>query len=142
MQPAHHPVLAAQPGIRFDTPDRSLYPRGLVARTCVKRWMFWACQHFSPAISVLVWEQVGKQMIEGGAPDPRALACGTAELAQAAAVLDHHLSTREWLVGGQATLAEYAVAAPLLTMEQAGLPLEGYPHLLAWFARVKALPAW
>ena len=141
MQLDHHPVLAAHPGIRFDAADRNLYPQGLVARTCVKRWMFWACQQFSPAISVLVWEQVGKQMIEGGAPDPLALACSSAELAQAAAVLDHHLSTREWLVGGQATLADYAVAAPLMTMEQAGLPLEGYPCLLAWFARVKELPA-
>jgi len=141
MQLDHHPILAAHPGIRVDALKRDLYPHGLVARTCVKRWMFWACQQFSPAISVLVWEQVGKQMIEGGTPDPRALACGTADLAQAAAVLDRHLSTREWLVGDRPTLAEYAVAAPLMTMEQAGLPLEGYPHLSAWFSRVKELPA-
>ena len=117
MQLDHHPVLAAHPGIRFATAEQPLYPHGLVARTCVKRWMFWASLYFSPAV-----------------------ACGTAELTEAAAVLDKHLSTREWLVGGQASLAEYAVAAPLMTMEQAGLALDGYPNLLAWFARVKELP--
>ncbi|MEH6437835.1 glutathione S-transferase family protein [Massilia sp. DD77] len=123
-------------------PDQSLYPRGLVPRTCVNRWMFWACQHFSPAIGVIVWEQVWKKLVEGDAPDPRELARGTADLKRAAAVLDKHLSEREWLVGGCVTLAEYAVAAPLMYMEQASLPLDDTPHLLAWFARVRELPAW
>ena len=142
MQLDHQPVLAAHPGIRIDASNRSLYPHGLVARTCVKRWMFWAARYVSPPIGLIVWEQAGKKMAGGGAPDPLELARGTAELAQAAAVLDKHLSTRAWLVGGQATLADYAVAAPLRTMEQAGLALDGYPDLLAWFARVKELPAW
>ncbi|MBQ5948597.1 glutathione S-transferase family protein [Massilia sp. ST3] len=123
-------------------PDQALYPRGLVPRTCVNRWMFWACQHFSPAIGVLVWEQVWKKIVEAGEPDPRELARGTADLQRAAAVLDKHLSEREWLVGGCVTLAEYAVAAPLMYMEQARLPLDDYPQLLAWFARVRELPAW
>jgi len=40
------------------------------------------------------------------------------------------------------TLADYAVVAPLMYKEQARLPLDDYPHLLAWFARVRELPAW
>ena len=123
-------------------PRQTVYPRDLVPRTCVNRWMFWACQHFSPAIGVIVWEQVWKKMVEGGDADPVELARGTADLARAAAVLDGYLSEREWLVGGRVTLADYAVAAPLMYMEQARLPLGAYPHLLAWFARVQELPAW
>jgi glutathione S-transferase len=57
-------------------------------------------------------------------------------------VLDGHVAGRHWLVGDGVTLADFAVAAPLMYRERARLPLEGYPHLLAWFERVQALPAW
>jgi glutathione S-transferase len=40
------------------------------------------------------------------------------------------------------TLADYAVVAPLMYKDKARLPLDGYPHLLAWFERIRALPAW
>ena len=66
----------------------------------------------------------------------------TDPLARAAAVLDKHLATRRWLVWDGVTLADYAVAAPLMYLERARLPLDAYPHLLAWFERVQALPAW
>jgi glutathione S-transferase len=124
------------------TPGQTVYPRELVTRTCVNRWMFWACQHFSPAVGVLTWEYVWKKIVTGAEPDPREVERGAADLAQAAKVLNAHLAEREWLVGSQVTLAEYAVAAPLMYMQQARLPLEDYPHLLAWFARVQELPAW
>src|SRR5438552_2794531 len=39
-------------------------------------------------------------------------------------------------------LVDDAVAAPLMYQERARLPLDGYPHLAAWFARVQDLPAW
>lgn len=39
-------------------------------------------------------------------------------------------------------LADFAVAAPLTVRERARLPLDDDPHLLAWFARAQALPAW
>jgi glutathione S-transferase len=34
------------------------------------------------------------------------------------------------------------VAAPLMYKDRARLPLDEYPHLLAWFERVRELPAW
>ncbi|MCS0613729.1 glutathione S-transferase family protein [Massilia kyonggiensis] len=51
-------------------------------------------------------------------------------------------SARRWLAGDGVSLADYAAAAPLMYKEQARLPLDDYPHLLAWFARVRELPAW
>ncbi|QRO00700.1 glutathione S-transferase family protein [Archangium violaceum] len=53
-----------------------------------------------------------------------------------------HARYRRWLVGEAVTLADYAVAAPLMYREQARLPLGDYPHLLAWFDRVRELSAW
>jgi glutathione S-transferase len=70
------------------------------------------------------------------------LARGARDIARAAAVLDQHLATRRWLVGDAVTLADFAVVAPLMYKDKARLPLDDYPHLLAWFGRVQALPAW
>jgi glutathione S-transferase len=124
------------------TPGQELYPQAPVARADVQRWLFWASQHFAPAVGVLTWENVWKRIVEGTGPDPVELARGTADLQRAAAVADGHLAQRRWLVGDRVTLADYAVAAPLMYLEQARLPLEAYPNLLAWFARVQELPAW
>jgi glutathione S-transferase len=123
-------------------PGQTVYPTDPLARADVNRWMFWACQHFAPAISVIAWENVWKKMVTGIDADMNELARGAADLARAATVLDKHLATRRWLVWDGVTLADYAVAAPLMYRERARLPLDDYPHLLAWFERVQALPAW
>jgi len=123
-------------------PGQTLYPTEPLARAEVNRWMFWACQHFSQPIGQIAWENVWKKMVNGEGADMAVLAHGAANLARAATVLDRHVADRSWLAGERVTLADYAVAAPLIVSERARLPLEDYPHLLAWYARVQALPAW
>jgi glutathione S-transferase len=124
------------------TPGQTVYPQDWAARADVNRWMFWTCQHFAPALGVFGWENVMKKMVTGEDADPVELARGARDIARAAAVLDEHLATRRWLAGDDVTLADYAAAAPLMYKEQARLPLDDYPHVLAWLARVRELPAW
>jgi glutathione S-transferase len=124
------------------TPGQTVWPQERRARADVSRWMFWACQHFAPAIGVLTWENIWKKYVTGQDADPKEVARGEADLAEAARVLDKHLATRQWLVGDAVSLADYAVVAPLMYKEKAQLPLADYPHLLAWFERIRALPAW
>jgi glutathione S-transferase len=124
------------------TPGQTVWPQERRARADVSRWMFWACQHFAPAIGVLTWEHIWKKFVTGQDADPKEVARGEAELAEAARVLDKHLATRQWLVGDAVSLADYAVVAALMYKEKAQLPLADYPHLLAWFERIRALPAW
>ena len=124
------------------TPGQTVWPQDRQARADVNRWMFWSCQHFGPAVGVLTWEHIWKKFVTGQDPDAQEVARGEADLAEAARVLEKHLSTRRWLVGDDVTLADYAVVAPLMYKEKTRLPLDGYPHLLAWFERIQALPAW
>jgi len=124
------------------TPGQTVWPQERHARADVSRWMFWACQHFAPAIGVLTWEHLWKKFVTGQDAEPKEVARGEADLAEAARVLDKHLATRQWLVGDAVSLADYAVVAPLMYKEKAHLPLADYPHLLAWFERIRALPAW
>lgn len=53
-----------------------------------------------------------------------------------------YLNGRTWVAGDALSLADLALAAPLMHAQTARLPLDGLPHLAAWAARVQALPAW
>jgi glutathione S-transferase len=123
-------------------PGQTIYPLDPIARADVNRWMFWASQHFAPAIGVIVWENVWKKLVTGVDTDPIELERGNRDLARFAPVLDAHLAGRDWLCGEAVTLADYATAAPLMYLERAGLPVEQYHNLMAWFGRMQELPAW
>ena len=46
-----------------------------------------------------------------------------------------------WLVGARLTLADIAVASPLVNLAHAGVPLDAWPRLAAWAAGVLARPS-
>ena len=123
-------------------PGQTLYPDEAQARADVDRWMFWCSQHYAPAIGVLTWERAWKGMTGCGDADPLEVARGERELAECAFVLDQHLAGRSWVCGDSLSLADFALAAPMMYSDKVALPLAQYEHLQAWFARVQQLPAW
>lgn len=123
-------------------PGQTVYPEEPRARADIDRWMFWCAQHFAPAIGVLTWERAWKGMTGCGDADPLEVARGERELAECAFVLDNHLAGRSWVCGDSLSLADFALAAPLMYSDKVALPLAQYEHLQAWFARVQQLPAW
>ncbi len=123
-------------------PEQTLYPQDARARADVNRWMFWACQHFSPAVSVLTWEHAWKGMTGNGEADAAEVARGESAVRRFAAVLEQHLSSREWIAGKALSLADIAIAPPLMYIDIGRLPVAGMPNLMAWLERIKALTAW
>lgn len=123
-------------------PHQTLYPQAAQARADVNRWLFWSVQHFAPAISVLTWENIWKQYTGQGVPDPVEQARGEHEVLESGAVLDRHLAGRQYVAGDALTLADLALAAPMMYLDMARLPLRRFPHLMAWFSRIEALEAW
>jgi glutathione S-transferase len=124
------------------TYGQTLYPDNVVVRADINRWMFWACQHFSPALGVIVWENIWKGLTGNGGPDPETIDRAAQDVQQFATVLDNHLAGRLWVVGDKLSLADFALAAPLMYTEQARLPVTQYANLQAWYARVQELDAW
>lgn len=125
------------------TPGQDLYPVELMARADVNRWLFWSAYHFTPAIGLISRERVSKKMVGGaGGPDPIEIARGEAQLMAGAQVLDDHLARYDWIAQGRLSLADFAIAAPLMHTVAAELPVTGYANVQAWFARVQALDAW
>jgi glutathione S-transferase len=124
------------------TPGQSLYPGELRARADVNRWLFWSAHHFTPAVSVLGWENLVKPMIGAGDPDPAAVKRGEGLVTENARVLDEHLAKRPWITQDRLTLADLAIAAPLMVIRQAKLPVNDFANLMVWFRRVESLDAW
>jgi glutathione S-transferase len=57
-------------------------------------------------------------------------------------LLDEHLATREFLVGDGYTIADIAVYGYSHLAHEAGIDMEPYPHLRAWFERVEQQPGY
>ncbi len=121
----------------------ALYPFGIQQRADVNRWLFWSAYHFTPAVGRISRERISKKMVGGwGAPDLMEIERGETELAKAAELLDDHLAGKDWIAQGRLTLADVAIAAPLMHTVAAKLPVMQYANLQLWFGRVKALDAW
>jgi glutathione S-transferase len=122
---------------------QAIYPEDIRARAEVNRWLFWSAYHFTPAVGFISRERVSKTMVGGsGGPDPIEIERGEALLTAAARVLDAHLAGKQWITLGKLTLADLAIASPLMHTAAAQLPVMGYDNMQAWFARVQALDAW
>ena len=57
-------------------------------------------------------------------------------------ILDAHLKGRSFVCGDQLTVADLSLASALTMAVPAQLPLDDYPNIKAWAARVTDLPAW
>ena len=124
-------------------PDQDLYPKNAQARADVNRWLFWSAYHFTPAIGFISRERISKKMVGGsGGPDPAEIQRGESLLTAAAQTLDAHLAGRQWIAQDKLTLADLAIAAPLMHTEAAQLPVRQYADLQRWFERVRSLDAW
>ncbi|HEX9444802.1 MAG TPA: glutathione S-transferase family protein [Candidatus Binatia bacterium] len=123
-------------------PGNPLWPQDDKIRADIARWQFWQASQWNKAAGMLVWENMIKRFLNLGAPDPAKLKEGGELFHASAAVLDGHLSGREFLVGSQLTLADFSVAAPLIYSQPGRLPLDKYGNVRAWYGRVAALDAW
>ncbi len=57
-------------------------------------------------------------------------------------LLDDHLAAREFFVGGRYTIADIAAYGYTHLAHEAGVDLEPYPNVRAWFARVERQPGY
>jgi glutathione S-transferase len=119
-----------------------LYPRSFKGHAQVHRWLFWASNHMGPSIAGLNFENNLKKLFGMGEADAAQVERHERFFNQFATVLDGHMAHRTWVATEDATLADYALAAPLMYEEAAKLPMASFVHLRAWFSRVRELPAW
>lgn len=118
-----------------------LIPQDRFDRADMLRWMFWEQYHHEPNIATLrFWMKwVGKANLSAAQQDqiPLKQAAGAAALQ----LMDKHLSTRDWFVGADLTLADIALYAYTHVAGDGGLfVLEAYPAVLQWITRIERAP--
>ena len=108
----------------------------------IYRWLFWNVANWGPACGFFIFEHLVKKFTHQGPPDPGELEKGNLQVQRFATVLDDHLQGREWLVGNNVTLADYAVGAVLELAEAAHMPVEPYRNIRRWYGNIEKLEAW
>lgn len=123
-------------------PGQTLYPADAVGQAKVDQWMSWCANAWSPSVGALNYENMLKAMFGHGPADEARVARHHALMARSGKVLDGALAGRTYLVGDAVTLADYAIAASLITTVPAKLPVAEFANVQRWFAGIQALPAW
>lgn len=124
------------------TPGQTLYPTDAVQRAHVNKWLLWKASHWGHALGTLIWENMLKGMFGQGAPNDYAVAGATRAIGDLAGVLDATLAKSRFVCGETVTLADFAIAAPMMYLAPAKLPLEAHAHVMRWFRDIQATEAW
>jgi glutathione S-transferase len=117
--------------------NSSLIPKDRVERAQMLQWMFFEQYSHEPYIAVarfwlkFVPPEKSKDRLH---LLPEWHAKGNAALA----VMEQHLSTRNWFVANQYSLADIALYAYTHCAEDGGFELRNYPGIQAWLARIEA----
>ncbi len=118
----------------------ALIPDDRFDRADMLRWMFFEQYNHEPNVATLrFWlAYIGEANLiaSQAALLPAKRAAGDAALD----LMETHLSTRDFFVGDRLTLADIALFAYTHVAEEGGFDLAARPAVLAWIARVKALP--
>jgi len=115
---------------KYDS-DRNWYPEDPVTGAEIQRFLSLAAGKiaFGPAAARLV------TVFGAGLDHENAKAIAHATLA----VIEAHLSGKEWLVGDRPTIADVANYSYIAHAPEGDISLEAYPNIRAWLARFEAL---
>ncbi|WP_172300232.1 glutathione S-transferase family protein [Pseudoruegeria sp. HB172150] len=122
-------------------PEAGLYPDDPKKRALVDQWTYWQTVHLSPVAQKIVFEMVMKPMFGMGDPDPSAVESDREELNSLLALLDSALEGKDWIVG-DLSLADFTLASTFVYAAPAGISLDGFPNVAAWWARMGDRPSW
>ena len=106
------------------------------------RWISWGRANFVFACDMVSFERGTKQRYALGPIDPDLVEQGLKRFRADATLLDAELSARPWLLGDTVSYADFRMATFLPCNDIAGLPLDDYPALRRWYARLEALDVW
>jgi glutathione S-transferase len=108
----------------------------------VLQWMFWSGEQWRIFSTLLFNEWAGATFMDK--PKSGAIVeLATANIRNAAQVLESHLATRTFMVGEALTLADIDIAAPFSQYQRTGAPFDEFPNLVAWQQRLlDTVPAW
>jgi glutathione S-transferase len=118
--------------------NAELWPDDLRRRADADRWMDWQATAFTPATRDAFWN-----LLRTPEPQRDAAAVETSRVKseKCAAILDAHLTGREYVCGDAFTAADIVVGCAAHRWLNMPLPRAARPHIERWYAQLKARPA-
>jgi glutathione S-transferase len=124
-------------------PEPSLMPRAPEARYEVRRLVNWFDDKFhSEVTSKLLYERVNKKIMGQGYPDSKNVKSGAQKVKYHIDYLGWLLDQRRWLAGDTMTLADFAAAAHLSSLDYiSDVDWNRNSVVKDWYAKIKSRPA-
>jgi glutathione S-transferase len=106
----------------------------------VMRWMFFDNHKFTSYLATLRF----LKSFSPTAPDPGVMKFLAGRVDNAFGIVEKHLSTHDYIVGTQPTIADMSLCGYLYyPTEESGYDIgKNYPAMARWLERLKALPGW
>ncbi|MFT6657034.1 glutathione S-transferase family protein [Maritalea sp.] len=120
-----------------------LLPTEPVLRAETRRLVDWALNKFSEDVSrYIIEEKFIKNDRPGGTPDTTVLRAARANLTEHLSYFNYLLATRRWLAGDEMSMADFALAAQLSSLDYLSeVPWATVPEVKDWYQRLKSRPA-
>lgn len=121
----------------------SLIPSDAAIRSEMWRLIEWVLVKLNDEVTrYILEEKIVKRDIKGAAPEPGVLRAAKANLAEHLLYFNWLFATRHWAAGPVLTLADFALAAHLSSLDYLGDVLwDSAPETRQWYARIKSRPA-
>ncbi|MDG2340159.1 MAG: glutathione S-transferase family protein [Paracoccaceae bacterium] len=124
-------------------PEPALMPRTAEKRYEVRRLVAWFDYKFHREVtSNLLYERVNKKMMAQGYPDSKAVKAGGKNVKFHLDYMTFLLEQRSWLAGDQMSLADFAAAAHLSSLDYiSDVDWNRSAVVKDWYAKIKSRPA-
>ncbi len=124
-------------------PDVPLMPRDAAARYEVRRLVTWFDDKFHHEVtSKLLYERVHKKISGQGFPDSKNIKAGAKQIKYHLDYMGWLLDHRRWLAGDTMTLADFAAAAHLSSLDYiSDVDWNRSAVVKDWYAKIKSRPA-
>jgi glutathione S-transferase len=124
-------------------PDTPLMGHTLAERVEVRRLVAWFDGKFAAEVTRnLLFQKFLKRMMGAGHPDATALRAGYANIKPHLEYIGHLAETRKWLAGSAISLADFAAASHLSSLDFIGdLDWSISAPARDWYARIKSRPS-
>ena len=124
-------------------PDAPLMPADPAGRYEVRRLCAWFDDSFHREVTVnLLYERLNKKLMGEGYPDSTKIKIGAKRIKFHMDYMAWLLEHRRWLAGNSLTLADFAAAAHLSSLDYINdVDWERVPAVREWYAIIKSRPA-
>ena len=122
-------------------PERGFYPSDPKQSAHLNQWLFWYSEHLKPVLRKITYEKLLKPMVFKQETNIGMVQDEMERFRPLARILNQHLAGRRYLLD-QLTIVDFSAVSYMAYRQMLGLPMEDYPYIQSWLARIEARESW